>query len=140
MNTYIQLNDKIVSIEEIAKMAGIKKVECCTLCKKVKSGTISAVTYIHDEDFPGIDIQFSFPKEHNSCPALLAHTEQPKDEDYVRTYIYDRACDDYIGYTTMDPRTDDELDKDVSLQPSVTISGNPNGIVLIHRENPYVSF
>ena len=143
MENFLRINGHKFSFEEVAEKLGFVNLDVTSvaLCQKVPAGTLIATASGGKNDpYPCIDLELELPDDAQSCPIILAHVEQPMDEENssVRTYLYSRG-DSYIARMDADTRPDDEEELNPYV-PEIIISGEPGYEVEVFSENPYVCY
>jgi len=129
---YLDLGGRAISIEEIVAKFGIKDISDVTLCRRVGAGTLKASVDTCNTDFPSIEVDLM--KDDGDFVPVSITVQQPKDEP-LTTYLYGRNRE-YVAYLRHDTRPCTEVE-DSPRPTRVTVSGNPDEIVEIARENPY---
>lgn len=132
-DTFLVIGNKAIAIEDIAAKFGADPTlyPSVIFCKRIGDGVLRASAVLGETDYPSIDVDLALD-DGRLIP--LSVTEQPENEP-VTTYVY--GCnDEYVAYLHHDTRTLDEM-KDDPRPTRITISGDPNEIVEIARENRY---
>lgn len=132
-DTFLVIGDQAISIEDIAAKFGadLTLYPYVVFCKRIGAGVLRASAVPGKTDYPSIDVDLALD---NGRLVPISITEQPENES-VTTYVYGSG-DEYVAYIRHDTRTLDEME--AGPRPTrVTVSGNPNEIVEIARENPY---
>ncbi|MCI8843227.1 MAG: hypothetical protein HFF08_03840 [Oscillospiraceae bacterium] len=135
MKTYLEINGKKISMDDLLKELGVDAEPCeVNLCQDTPSGTIRAKAS-PDPHCPAMYLDFVRKDDPDTLPIDIAKTEGPAGCP-VRTYLFDRESY-HFAYSDMDTRPDAEVDKKL-MSPELVVSGEPYLDTIVKLEDEFV--